>query len=223
MTGERFILTLLAQLALILAVTRLMADMERNGVCHTGIASDRRMRGTAINTAACGWNLETGLAVVQVRQCEFHPRKFNKVRKDYYLVGHNENGSFFAHPIDSPLRSGFAVASPTQCVEYVLAKIWGVNIADLGEVVRQGDIALIPVVALPEGAKQLEETSLTLRDSHVLTGEIWTHGDTVYTRRGAKLNHTKHEHRPIKAKYGFYRVAIGYRATPWGFSAPTAD
>lgn len=204
-------------------VKTLMRDMEKNCVCETGIASDKKLRGTSVNTDPCGWDEEQGLAVIQVRQCEFHPRRFNKVRKDYYLVGTNENGTFFAHAIESPLRSSFAKELPEQCVSYVLAKIWGVKIAQLPEVIRQGDLAFIPVRNIPEGAQQHPENTMVLRDSHVLKGDIWIAGEEVYTRRGASLKHTKGEHGVIKAKEGLYRVALGHRAETWGFSAPTAD
>ena len=65
---------------------------------------------------------------------------------------------------------------------------------------------------------------MTLRDSHTLTGQIWKDQDgTLYTRRGARLVHSKRQHATIKAKAGVYRVQEGVRAETWGFTAPRGD
>lgn len=206
-------------------VQNFMREMERAGVCETGIVSDSRRRGESVNIDPCGWDDEQALAVLQVRQCIFHPRKFNRVRRDYYLCGYNENGTFFAHSIESPMRSSYAKAAPKNCVEFALSKIWGVKISQLDEVVRQGDIAFIPVKNLPADAAPFPEPTMILRESHILRGEIFTAGESVFVKFGASMRHVKKEHAAIRAKKisPFYRVALGNRAETWGFSAPTAD
>lgn len=201
---------------------RLICDAESAGVFTTGIKSDKHGRGTSINVDVHGWCASRGLAVVQVRECQFRPGWHNKVRKDYYLLGRIESGAVFAHAVDSPLTCKKARESKAYCIDHVLSKIWDCSIKDLADIERQGDIALIPVYKIPSEAVQVCGP-ITLRESHVLSGDIWQHGDIYYTRRGARLRHTKSEHAPVQARGGYYRVQEGLRATTWGFSAPTAD
>ena len=198
--------------------SQLMREAEKAGAWTTGISS-RRQRGTAINCDLYGYDEALGLCVVQLRQAQFRPGQFTKVRKDYFLIGHNEDGSFFSHPVDSPARSPRALESPEACVQWVLSKIWDCRFEDVGEVERQGDIGLVPVSRLPLGAEKVEG-SIILQDSHKLSGDIWLAGGIYYTRRGSRLVHVKGEHEPVKAKGGYYRVQPGVRANVWGFTAP---
>ena len=205
-------------------VKALLKEAEENGAWETGIESDKKQRGSAINTALYGYDTEQQLAVVQVREAVFHPRRFTRVRKDYYLIGHTETGGFFAHPVDSPLRSSYAMSGPKMCVDWVLSKIWQCRIKDLEDIERQGDIAMIPVPSIPKTAVPVEDGEVTLRDSHKLTGQIWKDQDgTLYTRRGARLVHSKRQHATIKAKAGVYRVQEGVRAETWGHTTPLGD
>jgi hypothetical protein len=210
-------------------VKQLLVDAEKAGCWTTGIASDKKLRGTAINTAVYGFK-ETDdgpLAVVQVRECQFRPDRYSKVRKDYYLLGRVESGDVFAHPIESPIRSAIAKTDHEFCVDYVLSKIWNCTIKDLPDIVRQGDVAFVAVKGIPDTAVGLTTAGSeveTIRETHRLTGPIYRDCDgTLYCSRGARLVHTKGEHAPIKAKGGYYRVQPGYRASVWGFSEPTAD
>jgi hypothetical protein len=205
-------------------VKRLLEEAEENGAWETGIESDKKQRGSAINTALYGYDTEQQLAVVQVREAVFHPRRFTRVRKDYYLIGHTETGNFFAHPVDSPVRSSYAMSGPKMCVDYVLSKIWNCRIKDLEDIERQGDIAFVAVPSIPKSAVPLEDGEVILRDSHKLTGRIWKDWDgTYYTRRGARLVHSKRQHATIKAKAGVYRVQEGVRAQTWGHTTPLGD
>lgn len=202
----------------------LMLEAEENGAWETGIESDKKQRGSAINTALYGYDTEQQLAVVQVREAAFHPRRYTRVRKDYYLIGHNETGTFFAHPVDSPLRSSYAMSSPKACVDWVLSKIWQCRIKDLEDIERQGDICLVPIPSIPKTAQLYEHKRIVLRDNHVLEGTIWRDADgTIYTRRGARLVHSKRQHATIKAKAGVYRVQEGVRAQTWGHTTPLGD
>jgi hypothetical protein len=203
----------------------LMKEAEAAGAWQTGIESDRKQRGSAINCDLYGYDETQGLAVVQVRQAVFHPRRFTQVRKDYYLIGHTETGGFFAHPVESPARSKKALETSESCVRYVLAKIWNCREQDLEDIERQGDIAFIPTKTIPKTATQLVNgEAVMIRDTHKLTGEIWQDQDgTLYAKRGARLVHTKRQHTPVKAKAGVYRVQPGIRAETWGFTAPHGD
>lgn len=200
----------------------LMQEAEQAGAWRTGIESDHKQRGSAINCDLYGYDEAQGLAVVQVREAVFHPRRYTQVRKDYYLIGHSENGQFFAHSVASPARSKLALASPEATVTYVLAKIWNCRPQDVADIERQGDVAFVPVSALPPYAKDVQGP-VTLRNTHILTGDIWQYAGDYYTRRGAKLTHTKRQHAPVRAKGGYYRVQEGIREQNWGFTAPHGD
>ena len=115
----------------------LLREAERVGIFTTGIVSDRRQRGTAINIDCVGEDPSRGLAVVQVRECRFRPGRFNKVRKDYYLLGRVETGAVFAHAVDSPMTSKAGRGGGVACVDYVLSKIWGCSVRDLRYIVRR--------------------------------------------------------------------------------------
>lgn len=191
-----------------------------------GIESDHRMRGTAVNTDIYGYDGSQGLAVIQVRETVFRPGRFSRVRKNYFLIGRNENGSAFAHCVPSPLRSKVALQTPESTVAWVLSKIWKVPMSDLGEVERQGDVAFIPVSRIPKGAERLEGVhEVLLAESHSLRArEIYQGANgALFVRRGARLVHTKRQHRCVRAKAGLYRVVVGYREKAWNFSLESHD
>jgi len=206
-------------------VGALLTEVEQVGAWTTGIESDEEQRGSAINTSIYGYDEARSLAVVQVRECVFRPGRYNRVRKDYYLIGRTEKGNVFAHPVDSPARSKKALESPEATVRWALCRIWDVRDQDLDDIERQGDVAFVPVVRLPAGAELTDVREITLRDTHVLTADAIyrTPDGTIYVRRGARLRHTKRQHAPIRAKAGVYRVQPGVRATTWGFTAPQGD
>lgn len=204
----------------------LMQAAEAAGCWETGIAANRRRtRGEAINADLYGCDEAQSLIIVQVRQCRFRKGRFPKVRKDYYLVGRTESGAVFAHAVESPARSKIAMSTPEMTVAWTLARIWGCAIEDLPHIERQGDVAFVPVRAIPAAAMPIPEgEAVFIRDSHRLSGPVYrTQDGTLYAKRGAVLKHEKGEHKRVKAREGTYRVVPGYRAAVWGFSRPTAD
>ncbi len=210
-------------------VRTLLSDCEAAGAWTSGIESDKRHRGTSINVDVYSYDDSRGLAVVQVRECAFRPGRFNRVRKDYFLCGRNENGNAFAHPVPSVARSSRALGSAEGGVLRSLAWIWGCAEDEVDEIVRNGDVAFVPVASAPAEAVELPGTiEIVLAGSHRLSGQILLAvgdkgGRTYYVRRQAKLEHVKRQHRTARIRGGYYRVAVGHRATTWSFSAPTAD
>lgn len=204
---------------------RLIDAVEKAGAFTRGIESDKRQRGSAINADLYGYDQAQGLAIIQVREATFRPGRFTSVRKDYYLIGRTESGATFAHPVETPARSKKAMETPEATVRFVLARIWNCREQDLSDIERQGDVAFIPVPRIPETARAIDNgEAVIIRDTHRLTGDIWRDTDgTLYTKRGARLVHTKRQHAPVKAKAGFYRVQPGIRAETWGFTAPHGD
>lgn len=202
---------------------------ELDGVAwETGIESDKKHRGESVNVDVYGVDAAQGLAVVQVRWCRFHPRRWNKVRKDYYLIGRNENGNAFAHPVDSPARSKTALATVDGPVRFVLAKIWECRESQLAGLIRNGDVALIPMAKIDQKriAAMLEKWDgqrVLIADSHLVEAEeIFTRGSELYARGAVTIRHTKGQH-PTVSGAGFWRVQHGVRAATWGFTHPTAD
>lgn len=202
---------------------QLINEAEKAGTFTRGIETDRKGRGEAVNVDLFGHDVDQGLAVIQVRQATLHPTRYTRVRKDYYLLGKTEQGNVFSHPVDSPARSKRAMETPEATVRFLLGKIWQCKEEDLDEIVRQGDVALVPVRSIPKDAVKLADGEVTIRDTHWLKGDIWKAGDILYTRRGARMVHTKQQHTAIKARFGYYRIQPGCRADTWGFTAPQGD
>ena len=200
----------------------LVHGAEKSGVFTTGIESDKKQRGSAINCDLYGYDMDSGLAVVQVRQCIFRPGRYNKVRKDYYLLGMSDNGELFAHPVETPARSKKALETPEMTVAWVLGKIWDCKPDELPLIKRQGDVAFIPS-PLPAGSVEIENC-LTLRQTHKITGRIMKAPDgRLYVER-ATAKHTKGQHATVKTPKGaWFRIQEGVRAKVWGFTRPKGD
>lgn len=205
----------------------LIQAAERAGAWTTGIESDRRHHGTSINVDLYSYDEARGLVVVQVRQCQFRPDRYNKVRKDYYLVGRNENGTAFAHPVDSVARSRRTFGSAEAGVLIALARLWACDEEDLDEIVRNGDVAFVPERRLPAGAELVGENAVTIRESHhvraLAGGQVYRAKDTYYVTGRAKIEHTKGQHPTARVRDGVWRVQAGIRASSWGFTTPTSD
>jgi hypothetical protein len=199
---------------------------ELDGVAWTtGIESDKKRRGSAINVDVYSYDNVRRLAVVQVRQCIFHPRRFNRVRKDYYLIGRNENRNAFAHPVETIARSKKAIETVAGGVTLALCRIWQCDEEDLNKIKRNGDVAFVPVFGLPSDALKAEENGITLRDSHAVEAdELYKDSQGNYYVRGkAHMRHTKQQHKDAKISRGYWRVQCGVKFANWGFTEPSAD
>lgn len=203
-------------------VGTLLVEAEDAGVYTTGIDGDAGSW-VAVNTDTYGYDVEQGLAVVQVR--ESRSTKYGReTRKDYHLLGRLETGDVFAHPVVSPRRSKGAMSSPVATVRYCLTKVWGCDDEDLDDIVRQGDVALIPQGLLPEGAEEVSDREIILAESHRLrANKLYRRGHELYASGRMSMVHLGHEHRTVQLYGGVRRVVVGYRAPTWGFSAPSAD
>lgn len=206
-------------------VNQLIDECEAAGSFTRGIASDKKQRGSSINVDVYGYDEALGLAVIQVRECRFHPRRYNRVRKNYYLIGRTESGNIFAHPIDSPARSARAMDTPEACVRWVECKIFCCTERQLSKIVRQGDVAFVPA-AIPADAERVPVGEFLVDEggSHLLRGErAYLSGRKLFVRGNAALVHVKKQHAPIAVPRGSWRIQVGYRAETWDFSAPTRD
>lgn len=156
------------------------------------------------------------LAVVQVR--EFYRRKasyYPEIRKSYFLLGKNEDGTYFAHPVESRVIH-HAIRTDRDVVKAVQDWIFD---ADYSKVTRQGDLCLVPVRSVK--GEKLETTDVILEKSHHLTAAaIYENGS--YYAINPDLEHMPGTH-PRRTLEGKYKVIVGKRAAYWSFAKPTLD
>ncbi len=196
-----------------------------------GIKSTARSGGfEAHNVDVYGYDMPRHLAVIQLRRA-YRKREgyFTNVKKAYFLIGEDE-GQRFSHALpSSPARmKNLADATPEAVVRWSESKIFGVPVDRLGQIIRQGDIALVPVRSLPSGDRRvdMQESEVLLRGSHrvLLDGETCKdqHGN-IYINGLVEIVHEKNEHRPIAAE-GKFRIVRGvHGVTPWWIDAELGD
>lgn len=202
-------------------VKELVAELEKRGAFERGIThvGSRRHGGfQAVNIDLYGCDESQGLAVIQVR--ESYKRKAShwmRIRKNYFLIGRNENGNAFAHSIPSPRHS------TQDAVTFALRAIWHCTEKQLGGVVRNGDVAFIPT-RRPTADLEPITFPVLLADSHLLTGKLLlgSNGE-LYADGQAELRHQPGQHPTVGITRGFYAVRVGYRAPVWDFAQSTQD
>lgn len=193
------------------------------GVESSGRYGRRSYTFEARNIAIYGYSLAPQpLALVQVRR--YLQNRYGKsVRKSYALVGVDEGDQLFAHVLpSSPLQwSGIGTMSPEQAIQKAESVIFRVPVAKLDTIIRQGDIAIVPVRAIPSAASPVEPgTALhewTLANSHDLTvdGDLYQHGDDLYVDGLVEIDHSKGQHHPVDYA-GKARIVIGSAGNePW--------
>lgn len=226
-------------------VRAVLDDLNRpdeHGAWTTGCEFDSKKRGEAVNVDVYDIGYDRTfvprrgepqlLAVVQVRQFSRHTARqhFPTIHKDYYLVGRNENGRPFAHPVHSSVRRGAQEAMTGELVARAQAWIFGVPVSRLSELRRQGDVALVPLKRAPSlngHSQRLESFPHTVADSHqIISAEraalLPPSQGSKLVDTGLLLRHAKRQHRQVKS-LGWAAVVVGRRAETWGFSRPTAD
>ena len=113
------------------------AKVDEHGSWDFGIDSNRkRSRWTALNWDLYGFgnDLHSGklLIVIQIRRSSTERGRYVNVRKNYFLVGTNEDDSTFAHPVESvvvhaairkgkdvilAVQTGFSAATTPGCFD----------------------------------------------------------------------------------------------------------
>jgi len=155
--------------------------------------------------------------VIQIRQYEKRTRNgWGNVRKNYFLVGTNEDGSAFAHPVSANVVRT-AIRLERDVVKACQDWIFG---GDYARMIRHGDLALIPLSKRP-GADVLATERMVLEDSHEVTASQFRQNGHLYVQNPT-LVHLPGTH-PTVSGQGWYRVVVGARADFWRFAAPTKD
>lgn len=208
-----------------------VAAIENQGVDEHGgwkqyADFDKHRRGSCINVDIYGIDAENDLYICQVRQfTRQYKNGFGNTKKSYFLIGYNENGNPFAHPV-SGHKIHAAIKkdpSPESPVRAARAWIWGIKEDQLDRVLRNGDTALIPAKRPPKTAEEItpDNGMMKIIDSHYiysrdirLNGDIYAHNPT--------LRHFKNQHPTQKGK-GWYKIVIGNRAQNHDFARPTID
>ncbi len=196
--------------------------VDEHGAWEFGAAFDSKRRGEAVNwdLYGLGRDIHDGgqLAVVQVRQYRKQYAKWwPSIRKNYYLIGRNEDGAAFAHPVEAAVVRA-AITKGRDPVKAVQDWQWQ---SDYSCVTRQGDIALVPRKSRPPRAEPLYGP-VVIEGSHLLLAdETVTDGRRTFAR-AAKLIHLPGTH-PDVAACGWAAVVTARRAASWAFAAPTID
>jgi hypothetical protein len=195
--------------------------IDEHGGWDFGIQKLTRRRSRALNwdLYGYGYDVHSGnlLAVIQVREWTEGSR-WNSVRKSYFLIGHNEDGSAFAHPVGhAPIHA--AIKAGRDVVEAVQNWIFG---GDYRNMIRHGDLVIVPMSKRPAGTKGQLRRKAILQESHeVVAAQIAQVEDRIYARN-PHLRHIPGVHPDVEAQ-GWCRIIVGKRATAWNFAAPTID
>ena len=193
------------------------------GVESSGRYGRRSYVFEARNISVYGYSIAPQpLALVQIRR--YLQNRYGKsVRKSYALVGIDEGDQLFAHVLpSSPLQwSGIAGMTPEQAIQKAESVIFRVPVAKLDTIIRQGDIAIVPVRAIPGAASRVEPSvslhEWTMENSHDLTvdGDLYQNGDDLYANGLIEIDHAKGQHHPVDYS-GKARIVIGSAGDePW--------
>jgi hypothetical protein len=200
------------------------AKVDEHGSWGFGIEWDsRKGRGTSLNwdLYGIGRDVHTGQLLIAIQIRQFHRRKathFPQVRKNYFLVGKNEDGSAFAHPVSSSVIHA-AIRKGNDVITRVQTWVFGF---DYSKLIRQGDVALIPMSRRPAAPKIAKRTA-TVNGTHALKADLLLQNGNLYAK-SPQLVHIPGTHPKVEGEKGrWYRVATGERADFWKFAAPTID
>jgi hypothetical protein len=197
------------------------AKTDEHGNWDFGCEFDRKGRGSALNwdLYGVGHDAHSGklLIVIQVRQfIRRSARRFPEVRKNYFLVGTNEDASTFAHSVESRVIHS-AIKAGRDVVLSVQNWIFD---GDYARMVRHGDLALIPCSKRPS-APTAPRKKMVLEGSHELSATAIRQNGHLYAKNPT-LTHAPGTHPTVKVE-GWYKVVVGNRAEFWKFAAPTID
>lgn len=205
----------------LIAAVQTADKVDEHGGWEFGCEFDRKGRGSALNWALYGVGRDLHsrrmLIVIQVRQFVRQRKNYYpEIKKSYFLLGRNEDDTVFAHPVQSRVVH-YAVKAGNNVVRAVQDWIFG---CDYSRVVRQGDIALVPLSRRPQ-ADEAAETVVILQNSHRLTAGTILENGSLYAL-DPNLVHIPNTH-PSFTLQGWYKVVLGKRSDFYRFAAPTID
>lgn len=194
-------------------------NADEHGGWEFGAEFDSKGRGSALNwdLYAFGRDMHThkSLAVVQVRQyVKRHKGWYPSVRRNYFLIGRNEDGTAFAHPVQSRVVHT-AAATGKNIIRAVQRWMFKCGYED---VVRQGDVAFVPMQRI-KGELRIEKEVLLAESHKVVADEIRENGEAIYVLNPSSTHQT---HDSVKLQ-GWWKIVVGRRARYWKFARPSKD
>jgi hypothetical protein len=196
--------------------------VDEHGTWDFGADFDSKGRGSALNWDLYAYGKDTHskrlLIVVQIRQyVKVKKNYFPQIRKSYFLIGRNEDNTAFAHAVESRVIHA-AIGKEKDVIKAVQNWIFK---CDYKKVIRQGDLALIPVQRVSPHAIMLDSAEHLIESSHQLSAsEVRKNGDLYASN--PTLIHLPGTH-PTVSGSGWYKIVVGKRAQHWDFAAPTID
>jgi hypothetical protein len=223
------------------AILDLVKEVKHTAGWETGITSEGFRRGgyEARSIDIYGYDTARKLAVVQIRRAWKKKESwYTEVSKVYALVGMDE-GQTFSHPLaSSPRRNpNLRDMAPADVVRWAESKIFGVPVNKLDTIIRQGDIAMVPVRSFPKDTVPVQPKhspaevrgvhTMRLRESHLVQVDgtlVEDARDDVWYASGlVEIVHTKSEHKSISGE-GRFKIVLGQRAgDPWWLDAAIGD
>ncbi len=184
-----------------------------------GVTNRNRRGGfDAFNADVYGFDAERNLVALQLRHSSKRRESdWLRTHKWYALAGIDE-GQLFSHVIPSSFRRNPEIhtASPESVVRWAESKIFRVPVARLDTIIRQGDVALIPVRSIPRSAKPIDgkDYDYVFRGSHKISIDGTAYIDEATDRHWAdglvQIDHTPGQHRSIEGQ-GRFEIVIGER------------
>ncbi len=183
---------------------------------------DRHGRGHATNYDYYGYGRDCHsrrlLAVIQIRRFTRQRKNgWGNQRKSYFLIGRNEDETYFAHPVSAGVIHS-AIKSGRNVVRACQDWIFG---GDYGRMVRQGDFAFLPV-RKPGADAQCVAPARILQESHYLIADEARKNGHLYAKNPS-LYHLPGTHPDLENLPGWWRLIEGRRGRFWSFAAPTVD
>ena len=153
----------------------------------------------AVNIDMYGMDSEAGLYLIQVRYWR-KGKRYNTKRKDYFLIGRNENNSAFCHSVEVAAFRNKKAYTPEEKIRAAQSWIFGVKYDQMAEVIRQGDMGFMPLKkALPKNSFiDLGKTHI-VGESHVIHAEQILQDvktNKIYALRPV-MKHSKNQHDDI--------------------------
>jgi len=151
-------------------------DLKRNFACgkYLGLVAEDRKR---VYASSSKWGPTT--------------------RTNYYVVGTNENGVPFMHPVTTSYN----------LTELALQWIWSYHEIEA----RHGDVAIAPAKIKIRSDFAVEPDTCAILDNHWVSGEVYRHQGCMYVRN-AIIYHQKEQHPDVHVGNEWKKVIIGRRS-----------
>ena len=196
--------------------------VDEHGNWEFGINFNRKRKGSALN-----WDLydigkdfhtKKMLIIIQVREfSNIKYKKYAQIHKSYFLIGRNEDKAVFAHPVEAKVVR-HAIKKNKDVIYAVQSWMFE---TDYKKVIRQGDIAVIPIKKA--NGNLLSVNKIIIEGSHeLLADEIYKKSNDLFYALNPTLMHLPNTHKEVSCE-GLYKIVVSNRASYWEFAAPTKD